>query len=512
MIETMRGSESLSEKILVAGLFLCVTSISWSPFGTSLGMGLIALSWFISLFTKQLKAPTNRLLLASMVGLFIWHVTGLLWTENIAEGFATLQIKLPLLIVPLSLLTVKWNSQMWMDRILKAFALSVFFAAATSLILSLIKTKHGVSLHPSEWSPFISHIRMGILLAVGWGGILIYKGDKRRLVLMFYAVVAGLFIWQTQSVTGAVMVAITTVLSLQNRWRIAVLGGSFIGCFWLFFTIIPGATLTTLPTHTAWGSPYIHHTDRVLEENGNKVWSYLAWEEMRTEWNLQSKVGFNAKDSKGHEIKYTLMRYLTSKGEPKDGLAVRNLSLKDIRAIEFGSTSIKQATASGLALRLDELRFEVGNFIDGGNPSGNSVTQRWEYFKVGIYIAKNNLLFGVGTGDLPDSFEKAYDEVGTRLSPQFRHRTHNQFIAWWIGGGLIALILFILIFVFSWKRDVRTKRLGRVVWWVLAISCLAEDTFETQAGITFAVFAIVLFSLYDRRSQSFTFGKRSAAG
>jgi hypothetical protein len=34
---------------------------------------------------------------------------------------------------------------------------------------------------------------------------------------------------------------------------------------------------------------------------------------------------------------------------------------------------------------------------------------------------------------------------------------------------------------------------------MVAISCLAEDTLETQAGVTFAVFAIVLFSLDNSR-------------
>ncbi len=505
---------STSEKILLSGLFISVVSLAWSPFGTSLGMGLIAISWLISLFTRQLITPTNKFLLASMVGLFAWHIMGLLWTDNIPEGLATLQIKLPLLIVPISLLTVKWNSKLWVERILQAFVISVFLAASAGLLIGFYKTLSGVSLQPSQWSPFISHIRMGILLALGWCGLLVYKSEKHRFLVFIYAFVAGLYVWQTQSVTGAGMLLITTVLSLQNQWRFSVVTMSFVAGFWLIWTIIPGPPLTSLPSHTKWGAPYTHHMNRVLEENGNKVWSYLAWDEMRPEWNSKSKYDFDSKDLKGQDIKYTLMRYLTSMGVPKDGLAVKNLRLKDVIAIESGNTSINQKRSSGLALRFDELRFEVGNFIDGGNPSGNSVTQRWEYFKVGLYIAKSNLLLGVGTGDLPDAFHIAYEELDTRLSPQFRHRTHNQFLAWLIAGGVVALLLFVLTFIFSWQKEVSTKtnRIGRIAWWVVVISCLSEDTFETQAGITFAVFAIVLFSLYNRRSQSFSSGNRRAAG
>ena len=510
----MTKSVSNSEKILLSGLFISVMSIAWSPFGTSVGMGLIALSWFISFFNRQLTSPTNKYLLFSMVGLFTWQIMGLLWTDNIPEGLATLQIKLPLFIVPLSLLTVKWNSKLWIERVLQVFVLSIFFAASAGLLIGFYKTQTGVSLQPSQWSPFISHIRMGILLALGWGGLLVHQSEKYRILIFIYAIVAGVYIWQTQSVTGAGMLFITTVLSLQKKWRVSVVAVSLISGFWLMWTLIPGPPLTTLPSHTSWGAPYTHYMDRVLEENGNKVWSSLAWDEMRPEWNDKSECDFDSKDLKGQDIKYTLMRYLTSMGVPKDGLAVRNLRLKDVLAIESGNTSINQEISSGLSLRLDELKFEVGNFIDGGNPSGNSVTQRWEYFKVGLYIAKENLLLGVGTGDLPDAFHRAYVELDTRLFPQFRHRTHNQFLAWMIAGGVISLLLFVLTFVFSWQRDLSTKtnKTGRIAWWVIVISCLAEDTFETQAGITFAVIAIVLFSLYDKRSQSFPSGKRWAAG
>lgn len=505
---------STAEKILLSGLFISVASLAWSPFGTSVGMGFIALSWCIALCTRQLTTPTNQFLLGSMLGLFAWHVAGLVWTENIPEGLATLKIKLPLFIVPLSLLTVKWNSKIWLERILQAFVLSLFFAAIAGLLHGFYQTQSGVSLQPHQWSPFISHIRMGILLALGWGGVLVYREDQHRFKLLVYALVAGVYIWQTQSVTGAVMLILTSVLSFHKRWRLTVATLCLASVCVFLWILTPGPPLANLPTHTEWGSPYTHHLDKVLEENGNKVWCYLAWDEMRPEWNLKSKMDFDSKDLKGQDVKYTLMRYLTSMGVPKDGLSVKNLSLEDVIAIEAGNTSINQEISSGLALRLDELKFEAGNFIDGGNPSGNSVTQRWEYFKVGLYIAKTNLLVGVGTGDLPDAFNSAYKQLETRLSPQFRHRTHNQFLAWLISGGVLALFLFIATFFFSWNKYNSTKlrKLGRIAWWVTAISCLSEDTFETQAGITFAVLAIVLFSLYDKRAQSFSSGKRWPAG
>ena len=100
---------SITEKILVSGLLITLASLPWSPFGTSFGTGVIAIAWIVAAVNRSLIAPTNKLLTGAMVGLFVWHIVGLLWTENLSEGLMTLQIKLPILIVTIALMTVRWN-------------------------------------------------------------------------------------------------------------------------------------------------------------------------------------------------------------------------------------------------------------------------------------------------------------------------------------------------------------------------------------------------------------------
>ena len=107
---------SITEKILVSGLLITLASLPWSPFGTSFGVGVIALAWIVSAFHRSLIAPTNKLLTGAMVGLFVWHIIGLLWTENLSEGLMELQIKLPILIVTVALMTIRWNPKIWLSR------------------------------------------------------------------------------------------------------------------------------------------------------------------------------------------------------------------------------------------------------------------------------------------------------------------------------------------------------------------------------------------------------------
>ena len=40
-------------KIIALGLSLTILSLPWSPFGTSIGIGIIALSWVISALKKN---------------------------------------------------------------------------------------------------------------------------------------------------------------------------------------------------------------------------------------------------------------------------------------------------------------------------------------------------------------------------------------------------------------------------------------------------------------------------
>jgi hypothetical protein len=507
---------SISENILAAGLIITLASLPWSPFGTSFGTGLIALAWVVSAVNRSLITPTNKLLTGAMAGLYVWHVVGLLWTDNLSEGLMTLQIKLPILIVTTALMTIRWDQNKWLPRILSVFVFSISASAIAGLMLGWRQISAGVTLHSSEWSPFISHIRMGILLSLGWGGLLIYSIKKHRLIApaILYAVIALLYIWQTQSVTGCLMFIFATFFGMMQHWMkhsrrwVLVVGAaiSFLGVILLVQTLRPSPQPAQLATHTEWGAPYTHHQDRFLDENGYKVWNFLAWDEARIAWNKRSDCLFDGPDNMGHSLKITLTRYLTSLNLPKDGLAVQGLTEEDIRAIEQGTPSAVEHLKSGMNRRLDVLRYEVGNWMDDGNPSGNSVTQRWVYLKTGLHIALNNgivhSLLGVGTGDLPDAYQLAYIELDTPLNPQFRKRTHNQYLAWWVASGFIALSLWILVLIASWKRDREWWSLGRLAWWMVVVSCFAEDTLETQAGVTFAVFALVLFSMNDSKERS----------
>ena len=49
--------------------------------------------------------------------------------------------------------------------------------------------------------------------------------------------------------------------------------------------------------------------------------------------------------------------------------------------------------------------------------------------KIGVQIIKENLLFGVGIGDVNDSFIEQYLKTPNDLKKENQMRSHNQFLS-----------------------------------------------------------------------------------
>ena len=109
-------------------------------------------------------------------------------------------------------------------------------------------------------------------------------------------------------------------------------------------------------------------------------------------------------------------------------------------------------------------------------------------------MIRSHPLFGTGTGDLKAAYQAEYERMGTQLLPEFRLRAHNQYLAVTAALGLVGLVVFLWVwtypvFVFGKEKGL----LFQAAWLITSISMLTEDTFETQAGATFAALFISLF-------------------
>ena len=294
----------LPNKILSIGLLVTVASIPFSPFGTSFGVGLMGLSFIVALSTRTTVKPSNKILPGALVAGFIWAAFSLLWSDDQQAGIDSLTIKLPLLVAALSLFYVQWNKSLLVATG-KAFITSTFIAALVGVIW-------GNFIDQGNFSPFISHIRMSLMLALGVGILLL---RKKWALGISYCVLGLLSVWHTQSLTGVGMITFAIffagITSSFKRHRATTIIGciavSVLGLAGVFHLVSPtefdGELFELLDEKTPWGGEYKNSPERHLEENGNKVWVYIAEDEMRSEWNLRSEKKYDSTDEKGHSVR-----------------------------------------------------------------------------------------------------------------------------------------------------------------------------------------------------------------
>jgi hypothetical protein len=240
---------------------------------------------------------------------------------------------------------------------------------------------------------------------------------------------------------------------------------------------------------TKLGNPYWHDLSNTQIENGNYVWHYVATDELREAWNKRSKFDFDGLDKANQEIKYTLIRFLTSKGYRKDAEGISKLTNREVALVENGVASIIYVEKSNLYVRIYKIFWEYNRYLVTGNASGHSVMQRIEYWLASKSIIKENFLTGVGTGDLDNAFQEEYERTGSLLEQEYRWHSHNQFLAIFVAFGIVGMLWFLFALIYP------VLRLGKFhdyyflsFFIIIVLSMLTEDTLETQAGVTVFAF------------------------
>ena len=308
------------------------------------------------------------------------------------------------------------------------------------------------------------------------------------------------YTFYSQVISGVISFgAVVAVYAIYHLWirqkKLAIISGlallaiGILPIFWLFkpLTVNP-SDYDSLPKMTAQGNPYEHNFDFIDSETKEPVLIYLCEKELEEEWNKRSGIPYSGTTLEGNSMSHTLIRYLASKKLPRDAEGVKVLTQKDIENIEMGRPSIHY---NGLMPRMHALRFQL-NYAE--NPNGHSLLQRFEYWKAGLSLASSNWLFGVGSGDVQDAFNRYYDVSNSPLTEENRRRAHNQFLTYWISFGIIGLLLFLCLLFLFIRFNYQQKSILGLLFIVIAIaSFFIEDTLETQTGVTFFALFLGLF-------------------
>lgn len=505
------------KNILLFGLVVLAVGIPLSRFLVSLSQFILLGNWLLQAdFPEKWRSLRRSKTFWAYTAIYFFYLIGMLWTNDTAYGLKDLRIKLPMLWLPVLFFTSPRLVKKEYHAVLHFFVAGVVAASLWSMIVYLGFTKIQIR-DVREISRFESHIRFSlmIVLAILYLFFVILGKDMRHKVVFALALAWLLaFLVLLQSFTGIVIAgligftALSWVLVSNNAWLVkavftaVVLSGAAYMAYlvadeWKKFSREEPVDLKNMPLYTKSGRDYYHDKVSRLRENGNLVWIYIQDDEMRQEWNRKSRQPYDSLDFKGNALRYTLVRYLASKGLTRDSVGMSQLTGQDILNVENGFANYQYTSSIGLRTRIHELIWEVDQVELKQNPTGHSLAMRLEFWKTGWRIMRKNLWFGVGTGDVKQAFRQQYAADNTALPPRWQLRSHNQYLAVGVALGVCGVLLFLLSLFAPFFFRRKHSRFFVFFLLIQFLSFFNEDTLETQAGVTFCVFFTQLLFHHD---------------
>lgn len=511
--------------IYLAALALVAIGLPLSKAMISIGGITLAANFLLEgNFKQKFESLKSQPTIWLFVAVFVLHGLGLFWTTDFAHGIKDFKIKLPLLFFPIVIglsPRIKRSEFLWIAAL---FSASVIFTSffSTYKFIQIVDTPDA---DYRSISLFTSHIRYGLMVCMAFLILLncAWNEEKKlwlRITYVAFAAWLGIFIFLLQSMTGIIVWLISSYVMLlytlfhtKNLWIKRIGLSVLIAAPLITFGYLANQVKAFYPTekvdfsslekYTAGGEKYGHDTTMLSIENGHYINLYIADKELRSGWKKRSDIVYpDGRDANGNFIYTTLIRYMTSKGLRKDSVGLQALSEADIKAIENGVANVRFIDSNPIDNRIYTVIWEFDKLIYEPNPEGHSVTQRLEFWQTGWEILKQNLVFGVGTGDLEIEYKGMYQKLDSNLAKEFQLRAHNQYLSIAIALGLVGflvLIASIALPFFTLKNANTYLYIGFSI--ILYLSMINEDTLETQAGVTLYAFFNSFF-LYALRSLS----------
>ncbi len=515
----IRLSEAHHRNLAFWGMTLIALGLPLSTILMSVGQFVLVGNWLLEgdLKRRAKQFFTHRLSLV-LVSIFFIHLIGMAWAPDLKAAWGDVQVKLPLLILPLVLFTSKLPEHKRLRQILYLFVLGTVAGSLVGLV-NYLGLSADVMVEKRHLSYFTSHIRFGMMTVfsifiLGYFLFLEWKIWPWAERIFTLIIIIWLFYFTVflESVTAYIIFAALLALALarlvirsQRFWikavaavlllLVAISGTVYVFNIYQNQMLDHPFNYKTLDVFTPNGRYYAHETNVLYTENGHRVWNYVCWDELKQEWPKKSHMSIEGEDLRGQNLHYTLVRYMTSVGLRKDSIGVHQLTEQDVKNIELGFTNYRYTQTWGVSRRIAQLFWEIKEYRFQNNPNNASLIQRWVYTQVGLDIIRENWAYGVGTAGLVDAYAKMYERDNRNLNPEFQLIAHNQFLAvaicLGVFGGLWFMFAFLYPLRFFWKNFLY---LSLIV--LTAISFLSDNTLGTQSGTTLYAFMNALLIVY----------------
>ena len=496
---------------------------------------LLLLNWLLEgrWGEKWQMARKSRLLQAFAV-LFLVHAVGLLWTSDLTDGLHIVENRLPLLAVPLVVLTTPPPEDNTRRFILNFYGLTVLIVTFIGLVrwLTIPDLPHREIVTYIHHSRFSLNVCMVIFLLVlsfhhtklithhsslithhssfithhssfitHHSSLITHHSSLITQILKFLLILWFLFfLLLMRSYTGVAVLAVASLVAIlryRRRWQwIAswmALAGLLIvmavmGCR-SYYRLVPLAS-QPLQEYTANGRPYLHKQDGLIE-NGNYLNNYLCLEELHNEWPRRSTMPLDSTTASDYSVESSLIRYLNALGLTKDSAGVAALSDSQVDEIARGVANPVYEHGSPFKKMLYVALFEYENYRCYRAVTGFSMLQRFELWRCASRVIKKHPFFGTGVGDLHDEMHTQFVAMD---SPMLENELfpHNEYLTLIAMFGLVGFAVIVFFFLRALRHSsAQTLKHSNIqainLLWITTIllSFLTENTLDSLPGILF---------------------------
>jgi hypothetical protein len=463
----------------------------------------------LSIYKSTFKAFKS---FQALIALLFIVLISLFWTNNLLEGLKFINLILPFFLIYIVFLINPVFGKNKMAIILNSFLASVILTTAINLINHYQRQDY-FDYDMRDMSLFTSHIRLSLMVSISIVICLYYFLNQASKWKWSYLLLILYFVFYTlraEVISGYISTLIIILLGsmywlssyFSKRKKAIILASFFLISLSIVSFVLSNFVLkvpeTIVLTHTKKGNKYWSDTLTTIYENNYPVNVNIQIDELKEAWSKRSSVSLDSIAKNKNLFKWNLIRYMTSKGLNKDAEAVSKLSNQDIKNIENGYVSILQLKNS-FVVRFQTLKDEL--LSNQANPNGYTFLQRVEYWKAGLYILKNNVILGVGSGGAQKAFDTYYETTNSPLTSENRKQAHQQFLSIAVNYGIIGLLIF-TVFVFYIFKEANFSIYAYLILTILVASFFTENTLETQVGATLvAFFAGLLVSFRPNREQ-----------
>ena len=126
---------------------------------------------------------------------------------------------------------------------------------------------------------------------------------------------------------------------------------------------------------------------------------------------------------------------------------------------------------------------------------------RWKEI-YNVFLEKNSVFFGIGSGDAKEIFNEAFTRGNFKLALSQGYNAHNQYLEFFVSNGILGLLVYISSLIY-FALKTKLKIVAYIFILIILLFSFTESFLDRSNGVFFfAIFYSLLINIYSNTSES----------